>query len=148
MQTQIMVQLEDEAYTQLQAKARKSDELEIDLLRLQDENLRLREKLGLAVRRMFGPSSERRITGQEAILFNEAEAEAVPSAPEPTVQVAGYVRGKKKSGQRELQLGGLEIEEVVHELPVGQQVCPQCSGELHRMGEDERVEIKIIDRKS
>lgn len=158
-----MVQLEDTTYAALQAKAQRTEELEqeilrlkaqrqapkwddpeIEMLRLQAENQRLREKLGLAVRRQFGPKSERRITGHEAILFNEAEAEAAPQAPEPVTQVAAYVRGKKKSGQRELALGGLDIEEVVHELPAEERVCPQCASDLHKMGDDERVEIKII----
>ena len=125
-------------------QTQKWDEREIAYLRLQAENQNLREKLGLSIRRLFGSKSERRITGQEALLFNEAEAEAAPEAPEPVTQVAAYVRGKKKSGQRELALGGLDIEEVVHELPQEEQVCPQCSGDLHKMGDDERVEIKII----
>ena len=186
-----MVQLEDTTYAALEARARRSEELEaallesarrsqeleaqlqarhrqseeleaeiarlsadrrplnwddpdIALIRLQAENQRLREKLGLSVRRLFGPKSERKITGMEATLFNEAEAEAAPNAPEPITQVAAYVRGKKKSGQQELKIGGLDIEEVVCDLPEGEQVCPQCSGTLHKMGEDERVEIKII----
>jgi transposase len=149
LQLQARAQAADELEAQVlrleaEKQARKWDEREIEYLRLQAENERLREKLGLTVRRLFGPSSERRITGQEALLFNEAEAEYVPSAPEPLTQVAAYVRAKKKPGQRELALGGLEIEEIVHELPTGEQMCPQCSGDLHKMGDDERVEIKII----
>ena len=127
-----------------QSQARKWDEREIAFLRLQAEVEHLREKLGLSVRRLFGPSSERKPTGQEALLFNEAEAEAVPNAPEPLTQVAAYVRARKKSGQRELALSGLEIEEIVHELPAGEQVCPQCCGDLHQIGEVERVEIQIV----
>ena len=132
----------------LQLKAEKQtpkwDDPQIEVIRLQAEVQHLREKLGLSVRRLFGPSSERRITGQEALLFNEVEAEARPDAPEPVTQIAAYVRAKKKSGQRELALGGLEVEEIVHELPAAEQVCPECSGDLHKMGEDERIEIKII----
>ena len=122
----------------------KWDDPEVAFIRLEAENHRLREKLGLAVRRVFGQSSERRITGFEATLFNEVEAEAVRGAPEPITQVAAYVRAKKRSGQQELKIGGLEIEEIVCDLPEAEQVCPQCSGGLHKMGEDERVEIKII----
>ena len=157
-----MVQLEDTTYAELTARAQRSEALEREverltaklapkwddpdreILRLEAENQRLREKLGLSVRRLFGPKSERRITGLEALLFDEAEAEAVPGAPEPVTQVAAYVRAKKKSGQKALQLGGLEVEEITHQLPAEEQVCPQCSGDLHKMGEDERVEIKII----
>ena len=139
-----MVQLDETTYAQLKARAHKSEALEMENLRLQVEVQHLREKLGLSVRRLFGPKSERKPTGQEAILFNEAEAEAMPNAPEPVIQVAAYVRAKKKSGQRELALGGLDIEEIVHELSDDQQVCPQCCGDLHKMGEDERVEIKIV----
>ncbi|GAC1365209.1 MAG: IS66 family transposase [Acidobacteriaceae bacterium] len=122
----------------------KWDDPQIEIIRLEAENQRLREKLGLSVRRLFGQSSERKITGLEATLFNEAEVEAAPDAPDPITQVAAYVRGKKKSGQQELKIGGLDIEEVVCDLLEGEQVCPQCAGGLHKMGEDERVEIKII----
>ena len=62
-------------------QAQEWDERVIELLRLQAENQHLREKLGLSVRRLFGPKSERTPNGQEALLFNEAEAEYVPGAP-------------------------------------------------------------------
>lgn len=114
-----------------------------EFLRLQAENQRLREKLGLAIRRTFGASSERRISGQEAFLFNEVEAEACTEAPEPLRQVAAYVRRKKKAGQRELQLGGLEIREVSREIPESDRICPLCSEPMRKMGENERIKVEI-----
>ena len=69
-----MVQIDDATYAELLARAQKGNELEaenlrlkehkhapkwddpeIEIIRLQAENQRLREKLGLAVRRLFGP---------------------------------------------------------------------------------------------
>jgi transposase len=155
-----MVQLDDATYAELLERAQKASELEaqnlclkahkfapkwddpeIEILRLQTENQRLREKLGLAVRRLFGPKSERKVCGQEALLFNEVETEAI-DAPEPLRQVKAYVRGRR-TAQRELNLDGVEIREVECELPAAEQVCPLCSGPVRRMGEQERVKVEV-----
>ena len=50
-------------------ETREQQHQRFEILRLHAEILRLREKLGLAVRRIFGPKSERRISGQESCLF-------------------------------------------------------------------------------
>ena len=138
-----MVQLEDTTYADLQSRAQKSTELEDEILRLKAENQWYREQIGLAAKRLYGSSSERMPAGREGSLFNEAEQEAMPEAPEPVSLVAAHVRRKKAKGQRELMLGGLEVEVIEYELPEDQRVCPQCGGQLHRMGEEERVEVKI-----
>ena len=121
--------------------APKWDDPEFVIIRLEAENQRLREKLGLSVRRLFGPSSERRITGLEALLFDEVEAEAAAS-PEPLRQVKAYVRGRRIS-QRKLDLGGIEIRDVECELPTEKQVCPVCDGPVRRMGEQERIKVEV-----
>src|SRR5258708_9601631 len=66
----------------------------------------LKEQLGLAKHRLFAPSSEKSPTGQEALLFNEAEATAAPDVPEPQNQTITYTR-RKVCGQRELNLSVL-----------------------------------------
>jgi transposase len=94
--------------------------------------------------RMYGASSEQTPAGQEAMLFDEAEAIADPTLLEPTVEVITYPRRKKETGKREAQLADLPVEEVPHRLPEAEQVCPQCSGALHEIGAEVRQEIKII----
>jgi transposase len=103
----------------------------------------LKEPLGLAKHRLFAPSTEKTLVGQEAMLFNEAEACAAPEVPEPASETITYTR-RKFAGQRELNLAGLPAEEIVYDLPADEQVCPQCQGALHEMGADVRTEVKII----
>jgi transposase len=122
---------------------------------LKAENQWLKEQLGLAKHRLFAPSSEKTPVGHtserrlrlprevEAMLFNEAEACAAPEVPEPVSETITYTR-RKFTGQRELNLAGLPVEEIVYDLPEHEQVCPQCDGALHEMGADVRTEVKII----
>jgi transposase len=120
-----------------------SEQLAEENVRLKAENQWLKEQLGLAKHRLFAPSSEKTPVGQEAMLFNEAEACATPEVPEPVTETLTYTR-RKFTGQRELNLAGLPVEEIVYTLLEEEQVCPQCEGHLHAMGADVRNEIKII----
>lgn len=110
---------------------------------LKAENQWLKEQLGLVKHRLFAPSTEKSPTGQEALLFNEAEATAAPDLPEPESETITYTR-RKVAGQRELNLSGLPVEEVEYKLTEDEQICPSCQGHLHEMGADVRTEIKII----
>jgi transposase len=114
-----------------------------EMARLKAENQWLKEQLGLAQHRLFAPKSEKTPVGQEAMLFNEAEACAAPEVAEPEIQTITYTR-RKFAGQRELNLAGLPVEEIVYDLSPDEQVCPQCDGKLHEMGADVRTEIKIV----
>ena len=119
--------------------------LSAEVLQLEAEIPWYREQLGLAKKRLFGPSREQAPLGQEALLFNEAEANAAPQAPEPATETILYTRPRRKTpGQRDLQLANLPIEQITYELPEDQQVCPACAGALHPMGADTRVEVEIV----
>src|SRR5882757_8540667 len=118
------------------------DNLAEENLRLKAENQWLKEQLGLAKHRLFAPQSEKSPTGQEALLFNEAETLAV-KVPEPATETLTYTR-RKFTGQRELNLAGLPVEELRYDLPQQEQVCTACEGPLHEMGADMRQEIKIV----
>src|SRR5579872_6615561 len=119
--------------------------LSAEVLQLKAEIPWDREQLGLAKKRLFGPSREQAPLGQEALLFNEAEANAAPQAPEPATETILYTRPRRKTpGQRDLQLATLPIEQITYELPKDQQVCPACAGTLHPMGADTRVEVEIV----
>lgn len=135
-----MVQLEDTTYHQLTHANKEQAE---QILLLKAEVSWLREQLRLSKKRLFAPSSEQTPPGQEALLFNEAEASASGEIPEPATECITYTRRKKK-GKREADLSGLPIEELFYRLPLEEQVCPQCQGALHEMGEDVRQEIKVI----
>src|SRR5579859_1005047 len=119
------------------------DALAHEIAQLKAENQWLKEQLGLAKHRLFAPKSEKTPPGQEAMLFNEAEACAAPEVPEPATETITYTR-RKSAGQRELNLEGLPVEEIYYDLSQEEQVCPQCEGPLHEMGADVRNEIKIV----
>jgi len=110
---------------------------------LKAENQWLKEQLGLVKHRLFAPSTEKSPTGQESLLFNEAEATAAPDLPEPESETITYTR-RKVAGQRELNLSGLSVEEKFYQLSEEEQICPCCAGKLHEMGAEVRTEIKIV----
>src|SRR5579862_5484359 len=140
-----MVQLDETTYHELLAERSARDE---KLQLLEAENAWLREQLLLNRHRLFAPKSEKTQPTPQSEpggLFNEAEVHADPAAAEPTLQTITYTRRKKKTlGQRDLQLQDLEVEVLRYELPPEEQVCPQCCGALHAMGEDVRRELKFI----
>jgi transposase len=136
-----MVQLEDKTYQEI-LKSRQAQTEEIVLLKAEVQWYR--EQLGLAKRRLYAPKSEASPMGQEAMLFNEAEACASATLPDTETEVITYTRRKKVAGQRQMQLENLPIEEIDYDLPEGEQVCPECAAPLHKMGVDVSQEIKII----
>lgn len=102
------------------------------------------EQFRLAQQKRFGTSSETTHTDQLAMdLFNEAEAEADPAIPEPTVETITY-RRKKTRGSREAKLESLPVETIEYRLTEAEQVCPCCSGSLHEMSTETRQELKIV----
>jgi len=126
-------------------------EIANEIVELKAENAELRqqvqylmEQLKLAKHQQFCPSSEQTPPDQLS-LFNEAEALAAPAAPEPEIeQIKSYVR--RKAGQIGLDRlpEDLPVEEIVHELPIEDQKCPECSNPLHIMGREEREELKFV----
>lgn len=70
---------------------------------------------------------------QHFSLFNEAEAVALPDAAEPDLEQITYKR-KKRKGKREADFSGLPTEQIIHELPEEERICPECGGPLHECG--------------
>ena len=100
------------------------------------------EQFRLSQLKRFGRSSEQSNPDQLQ-LFNEAESEAAPKAPEPTVEEITY-RRRKQVGHREAQLESLPVETVSYQLPAEEQVCASCGEDLHQMSTEIRQEIKVI----
>lgn len=113
------------------------------ITQLAAENQWLKEQCRLAQHRQFGPSSEKTAAEQPELVFNEAEVEAAPTAPEPTVETITYQR-RKTRGLRDAQLQGLPEETVEYRLPAEEQVCADCGGPLHEMSTEIRKELRII----
>ena len=122
--------------------------LEAEITDLKQQVQLLQEQLRLARQRLFGTSSEKSAAidgGEQLSVFNEAEAEANAVAAEPALeQVAAHVR-KKPKGKRELDFSGLPVEQVIHELPESERVCPDCGGPMHACGREVyRRELTVI----
>jgi len=120
---------------------------EIDALKHQNEELTAKlnffmEQFKLNQNRQFGKSSEQNMAEQLNI-FNEAEVEAKPDIPEPTIEEITYKR-KKRQGQREELLKDLPVEVIEYKLSEEEQICPCCNGDLHEMSTETRREIKYI----
>ena len=72
------------------------------------------------------------------------ETLADPKAAEPDLEQIVYKR-KKQAGKRELDFSKLPTEQIVHELPEGEQVCPVCGGEMHACGHEVvRRELRYV----
>jgi len=121
-------------------------EAENELLKEEKAQLELKlkyfeEQQLLYLAKMYGRSSEKLDNGQISF-FNEAESEAKPEAPEPTIEKITYER-KKKQGHREEKLKDLPVETVEYHLPGEEQTC-ECGGNLHIMSKEVRKELKIV----
>jgi transposase len=101
------------------------------------------EQFRLSQQKRFGRSSEQTNHPEQMQLFNEAEKEAEPSLPEPTMEEITY-RRRKRQGHREAQLKDLPVETIEYRLSPEEQVCPCCGGDLHEMSTEVRQELKII----
>ncbi len=122
---------------------------------LKGENAKLQARVAwfeeqhrLFEHRQFGRSSEQSPAGQEALVFNEAEAFAGPQEPEPPVEqiVAQHVR--KKPGQRREQVSHLETREVEYPANDEQQTCTGCGDRMHFVDWQVRGEIEYIPAKA
>ena len=94
-------------------------------------NAMLSDRLTLAQKKRFGASSEKYAEGYTQLgLFNEAEQEADPDAPEPDleeVHPSSYKR-KKRSGKKEEDLSSFETTEVIEYKLTGEdRYCPNCN---------------------
>ena len=107
----------------------------------------LLEQLKLSKQRQYGTSSEKNLDGGEQLsIFNEAEATADPTATEPALeQIIPEHKRRKQKGKREADFSGLPVEQIVHELPENERVCPDCVGLLHACGHEVyRREVTVV----
>jgi len=118
----------------------------------------LTEQNMLLKNRLFGRKSEQKLSliseGQLSLadaglidsgsFFNEAEITCNPITPEIPLEEITY-RRKKRKGKRELDFSNLPTQQIVHELPEEERICPNCEGSLHACGHDVlRRELTVI----
>lgn len=105
----------------------------------------LREQLNLLLAKRFGRSSEKH-SGQLG-LFNEAELAADAAAEEDTASerdptdVPAHTR--KKPGRRPLP-EYIERQEVLHDVPEEEKVCPHDGTLMVRIGEEVSEQLDVI----
>ena len=123
--------------------ARENAELKAYISELESKLNWFMEQFRLSQNRRFGASSEaasEEVMEQLSFLFNEAEyhadeTEAEETAKEETVVVRSHERKKKRSGSvRDVVPENIEVEEVRHELPEEERVCPKCGTVMEPIG--------------
>lgn len=127
--------------TKIQILEEKTKELEF-------LNAMLSDRLALAQRKQFGPSSEKYAGGYtQMTLFNEAEQEAAPNAPEPEmeeVHPSSYKR-KKRSGKKEEDLSAFETTEVIEYRLTGMdRYCPDCNTKYKVVTKETVKRLKFV----
>ena len=127
--------------TRIQLLEEKTKELEF-------LNAMLSDRLTLAQRKRFGASSEKYADGYiQMNLFNEAEQEADPNAPEPDleeVHPSSYKR-KKRSGKKEEDLSSFETTEVIeYKLTGSDRYCPDCNTKYKVVTKETVKRLKFI----
>ena len=129
-----------------------NEKLKIENIKLANENIELRklnewyfQQFKLAQHHRFGASSEKYVSPDQLDLFNEAEVFADANLPEPTLEETITYTRKKRAGKRDELYDSLPTEQVIHELPEDERICPICGGELHACGHEVlRREIEVI----
>ncbi len=123
------------------------------IAQLEEQVQWLISQMRLAKNKQFGSSSEKTNPDQtddniQLSIFNEAEASANLIAPEPEItEVKTHYRKRTRLTTDKLPKD-LPVEIIEHELPVGDDVCPDCGNKLHTMGKEIREELKIIPAKA
>lgn len=117
---------------------------------LERENKRLHDTVEYLTRKLFGRSTEKTSSlslGQMS-LFDEAEIEADPTAPEPDLKkIQGY-RRKKFKGQRMELLKDIPRDKRLCTLDKQDCFCEACNTALVSVGEEfVRTEIEFIPAK-
>ena len=95
---------------------------------LEQQNRWLLEQMKLLKRKQFGVSSEKasdEVMEQLSLLFDEAEAYVYVEQKAET-SVKAHIRKKNSGSIQDVIPKDIPVEEIIHELPEGQQLCPQC----------------------
>lgn len=134
------------------------DERDRRIAEISQDLANTKETLAQLRHKVFGSQSEKKHVGYEnpmqltiADLFNEAEAYADPSVPDPTETeiIAGYTRhkagAKKPKADNEELYGDLPFRNVLCHVAPEDLICPDCGSVMEHIGWDTvRTEIEII----
>ncbi len=117
------------------------------ILELEQENKRLHESVEYLTRKLYGRSTEKTsaLSMGQVSLFDEAEIQADPKAPEPDLkEVQGY-RRKRFKGQRAELLKDIPHDKRLCTLDERDRFCESCGTDLVPVGEEFiRTEVEYI----
>ena len=135
---------------ELEEMRNKYQESETERQKLENKNAELmllvkyyEERFRISQHKRFGSSSEKTDNPNQVLIFDEAENEAAPKEPEPTVEKITCAR-QKRVGKRKEDISALPVVIVEHSIPEEERICPQCGGSMHVMGHETRRELEII----
>lgn len=121
-------------------------ELEL-LLKHYEERFRLSQK------RRFVPSSEKSMYDQlcmdiealKATVLKSEESAEIDAGEEEAA--SPQVLSRKKRTRKEMLPAHLPVEEILHELPAAERVCPDCNSDMQEIGTTYREELVVIPAK-
>lgn len=117
---------------------------------LEQQRQWLMEQLKLLKRKQFGSGSEKaseEVMEQMSLLFDEAEAHVyIEQKSETTVKA--HTRKKHSGSVRDILPDDIPVEEVIHELPEDQRICPQCGEDMVVIGKEVHESLKLIPAKA
>jgi len=123
-------------------------QLENTIKSLEKQVNNLTEMVLLLRKQNFGRSSEKtpkRETDTQPNLFNEAELEASPDAPEPVEKIDGAYRKRNPKTKREEILKDLPVRDVICDVHEADRICECCRTEMVLVGrETVREELEYI----
>lgn len=110
---------------------------------LEQQTRWLMEQMNLLKQQRFGSGAEKaseEVIEQLNLLFDEAEVYAYT---EQKTAVKSHTRKKSSGSIRDVVPEDVPVEEIIHELPTEQRVCPQCGEELIVIGKEVHESLKI-----
>jgi len=123
--------------------------LKVENAELKRELQWIKNQLILNKRKLFCASSEKSVYDLiQLSLFKEEENFTILSTEEPKLSVVKEHSRKTRLITDKLP-PELPVETIEYELPQEDQICPECSGHLHRIGKETvREELKLVPAKA
>lgn len=121
------------------------DSLKAYISELETQNRWLMEQMKLLKKKQFGSSSEKaspEVLEQMSLLFNEAELVSDIEKKSKTT-VKEHTRAKRSGSVKDIIPEDIPVEEIIHELPTDERICPKCGEELVVIGTEVHESLKI-----
>ena len=129
------------------ALTRENADLKAYVTELESKLNWLTEQVRLSRVRRFGASSEaagQEVLEQMSLLFNEAEFHIDEAAKAEKSVVREHERKKRSGSVRDVVPKNITVEEVRHELPEEERVCPQCGNIMEPIGTEAVETLELI----